>query len=285
MSSKTPRLEVNDIFDEMSDEIKRLKSDLKFANKCLKTLNEFKKYLNEIRPQIEPNLDTKQKQELNALENRYQIMIKSYNKYIKTNTTSTPKKSVVKQNVDISEVNSVIDFDHNYYIKEEIVETTDYSNTELIVRELQTNTNTTQITRTEEQTNDFLDINGGKDNNIGSETGVTPNVCDWVGCGYVADNYRKFYDHKRLKHITERKFRCDLCEYQSFRPHHLKSHKLAKHSTDRPFKCDLCGNGFITEANLSRHSDIVHLRRATFKCTYADCNQVFRTFHKRYAFN
>jgi hypothetical protein len=38
-------IQINDIFDELIEENKRLNNELMFANKCLNVLNEFKSYL------------------------------------------------------------------------------------------------------------------------------------------------------------------------------------------------------------------------------------------------
>src|ERR1700712_5463059 len=109
-------------FYELKDEIKRLKTKLKFANNCLITLNKFKKYLNEIRPKIENILDLREKRDLIVLEKEYQNMIKEFNERTQTNTSSGSDLMKEQEN----SINEMVECDHNYYIKE-IIETTDYS--------------------------------------------------------------------------------------------------------------------------------------------------------------
>src|SRR5260370_31462165 len=61
-------IELNDIFDELREENKRLNNELLFANKCLNVLNKFKIHLNNIYQKFDSIIDSKHKQELNELE-------------------------------------------------------------------------------------------------------------------------------------------------------------------------------------------------------------------------
>ena len=53
---------------------------------------------------------------------------------------------------------------------------------------------------------------------------------------------------------------CQLCRYQTDRPHKLKRHVKAVHAKIKDHVCSVCGRGFTFEPNLRRHMSLVHLR-------------------------
>ena len=77
-------IRVNDIFDDLSEENKRLNNELMFANNCLKVLTEFKSLFNKICLKFEKSIDFEYKQELNRLENEFNSVINSREVFIKT---------------------------------------------------------------------------------------------------------------------------------------------------------------------------------------------------------
>ena len=70
-------IKVNDIFDELSDENKRLNNELMFANNCINVLNKFKLFLNEISVKYETIIDSEDKQNFNRLNEEFNSLTKS----------------------------------------------------------------------------------------------------------------------------------------------------------------------------------------------------------------
>src|SRR5882757_10543379 len=64
VSEKSVMISINDIFDELMVENKRLLNELLFANKCL---NELKTHLMKIHSKYETLIDCEDKQHLNSL--------------------------------------------------------------------------------------------------------------------------------------------------------------------------------------------------------------------------
>src|SRR5260370_24384833 len=87
-------IELNDIFDELREENKRLKNELLFANKCLNVLNKFKIHLNKIYEKFDSIIDSKHKQELNELEIEFKTINKFKEIYVKSNEKSNEKLNV-----------------------------------------------------------------------------------------------------------------------------------------------------------------------------------------------
>src|ERR1700712_816455 len=85
VESKNVFIKVNDIFDELSEENKRLNEELMFANNCLNVLNKFKSLLNKICVKFETIIDSEDKQELNQLEDEFNSFIKSKEQINETN--------------------------------------------------------------------------------------------------------------------------------------------------------------------------------------------------------
>ena len=80
-------IRVNDIFDELSEENKRLKNELMFANNCLKVLIKFKTFIDFISDNLKTDLDSNVSQKFEELRKEVKEVLKhkQYNYAVKIN--------------------------------------------------------------------------------------------------------------------------------------------------------------------------------------------------------
>ena len=307
-------IRVNDIFDELSEEKKRLNEELMFANNCLKVLNEFKSLLNKICVKFEKTIDFEDKQELNRLENEFNSVIKSREETIKTDDEN---RDIVRE----------IDENSNE-LNEDLSEDKEVSNETNVRRSGRTDrkvyaipvkrkpkpkTETkpkpkpkvTEIPEPEEQPNSMLLL---KRNNFDAKT--QSYVCPNPYCDKSFPTHRILYIHFHKCHFSQRSFSCDHqncnksfktrgqlkthflvhsddrpflcpfegCEYRCKQKHVLDQH-LVTHSEVRSYKCSECEKTFRSKCSFFGHMKL-HSTRPAYKCRFEGCHQTFsKSYH------
>ena len=111
LSNNSLDIKVNDIFDELLAENKRLLNELLFSQKCLNVLNKIKIHLNLIHNKYENIIDSEDKQLLNELTEEYkqtietneEIVIKSEEKIYELSEESKEGSDEVSDNRSVEE--------------------------------------------------------------------------------------------------------------------------------------------------------------------------------------
>ena len=85
---------VNDIFDELFDENKRLLNELLFADKCIKVLNKIKTFLDLNSNEIKVNLVSKQLKVFNDLLQTIEEVFREKNSFV-----IEVKEEVIEKNI------------------------------------------------------------------------------------------------------------------------------------------------------------------------------------------
>ncbi|XP_075157437.1 zinc finger Y-chromosomal protein 2-like [Haematobia irritans] len=80
--------------------------------------------------------------------------------------------------------------------------------------------------------------------------GSTAYVCS--DCGKISPSRTALYSHKRLVHMMERKYKCEICGKSFKFSHNLKEH-LAWHTNTDLYQCPHCPKTFKMKANMQRH--------------------------------
>ena len=68
-------------------------------------------------------------------------------------------------------------------------------------------------------------------------------------------------------------FKCELCQYFSFKRGHLKVHITSIHEGKKPFKCEFCDKAFSQKSKMKIHIASIHEGKKPFKCEF--CNNAF----------
>ena len=268
--TKTCFLKVNDVFDELREENKRLNEELMFANNCLKVLDEFKRLLFRICGKFETIIGSEDKQELNRLEEEFNSISKSSETKnqikVEFNEKSTELSENLSENRDKNEINIRRSgrTDRKVYaipVKRRLPKTESKPKRKPIV-----------IPKPEEEPNSLLLL---RRNNFDAKT--QSYVCPNPFCDKSFDGRRKLYDHFRIIHCKKKTFFCshENCK-MSFRTGvALKSHSI-KHSDYRPHCCPFeeCDHRFKTKATLNTHINGFHSNIKPFKCE--ECGKTFK---------
>ena len=93
---------VNDIFDELIDENKRLLNELLFSNKCINLFIEFKSFIDSISLKLKPILVSNELIKYNELCNKYEeIERKNTTVCVNDETTEANDPKVNSKSVDL----------------------------------------------------------------------------------------------------------------------------------------------------------------------------------------
>ena len=77
-----------------------------------------------------------------------------------------------------------------------------------------------------------------------------------------------YFELNKKIYATEKRHKCDLCDFSSKRPAALKMHKLI-HTGERPYKCDLCNFQASQKGTIKRHQ-LIHTGEKPYKCDVCD---------------
>ena len=97
-------------------------------------------------------------------------------------------------------------------------------------------------------------------------------VCE--ECGQNFKNKHTLKKHIEAKHQEIKKFRCDLCDFQTSRGDRFKVH-INDHKGIRPFKCSICDKTFKTKKVLENHEDTHLPDELKYKFTCQYCGSMF----------
>ena len=95
---------VNDIFDELIDENRRLLNELLFSNKCINLFIEFKSFIDSISLKLKPILVSNELIKYNELCNKYEELDRENTTVcVEQQTDEENNPKVTSKSVDISE--------------------------------------------------------------------------------------------------------------------------------------------------------------------------------------
>lgn len=98
-------------------------------------------------------------------------------------------------------------------------------------------------------------------------------MCDICGKFYTSDY--SLYKHRKVAHLNEYKFQCDVCNKRLLTQENLDNH-MRQH--DRTYECKECGKVFATKRYLATHTT-THTGVKPYVCQI--CKKNFRTSHMR----
>ena len=280
-------IEVNDIFDELSEENKRLNNVLMFANNCLNVLNKFKLFLNKICLIFESNLKSEDKQELNQLENEFNSIIDSKENLKENNVLIENNISENNRNIDKNCKNFDYELSDNESSTSSNQSTTSdqsYQNNDTKVKSKSSERlNTRKIRKClpKEELNSMKTFL----RNTFDET-TQRYVCPFPSCDKSYIVWTSLHYHWKNTHDPNRvetdikPIICDFigCDYRCKTQSHLDSHKV-KHSDVRPFVCNKCLKAFKTNSILKCHQKSVHSSVGQYVCTFGECSNRYKFNH------
>ena len=307
-------IKVNDIFDELLAENKRLLNELLFSQKCLNVLNKIKIHLNLIHNKYENIIDSEDKQLLNELTEEYkqtietneEIVVKSEEKISelsedlnnKSNEESDEESNDCKSDEKSNDLNEDTNQSEGYLPKNEIIfkmkskinlllnktsKTTFTQNISLRNRCFDLKTKSYKCPESDcnqyysiKHFNRFID----HINNCHSIY-----FCEFSGCGRSFKGKTNRDNHSLSHTITEqtvnilnKPFACDRdgCDFQCRQKLDLIIHKSV-HNKNRLHKCrsDGCDKRFKSIQLLKSHEFYVHRNVKPFVCTYDYCDKSF----------
>ena len=281
-------IRINDIFEELNDENKRLLDDLSFANECLIKLVELKNFVELIFIKIRHNLEENQ-------SNKYEKLNNGVNEVLQRRPDIKDLKSIDNEIID-NFVNSENDikFSHNFAENDNELSDDpndpDYDISGKVItgrlKILKKKKLKTSETFPERATNGlnvkFKKKRGRKPKNYSNPdtNGIKPKketiVCDYGDCDQVFKNSNSYEKHKRVVHLKVKAFVCEYpdCHFGTNFKKNLETH-LVIHSNKRPFVCDFndCGKTFKLEAQVKTHKRTVHKLCANLrKCEWPGCD-------------
>ncbi|XP_047348505.1 zinc finger protein 37-like isoform X10 [Vespa velutina] len=98
-------------------------------------------------------------------------------------------------------------------------------------------------------------------------------MCDICGKFYTSDY--SLYKHRKVAHLNEYNFQCDVCNKRLLTQENLNNH-MRQH--DRTYECKECGKVFATKRYLATHTT-THTGVKPYVCQI--CKKNFRTSHMR----
>ena len=288
-------IRVNDIFDELKSENKRLLNELLFANRYINKLVEFKSLIDEKTNQIKQCLESDQLKRYDVLAEEIttlsqQLFLRQLDITL-TNDDITDQQMFESYGQDFGEENYGVEAiygDDGVYDGEDAEEDEegDPDDDDEPLRSLQnmledlSPSQKAKVGRRRKflvcdwsdcgrtfASKQYLDLH------VKSHLGEKPKtgrrrkqlVCEWPDCGRVFAS-KQYLDYHMNSHTGERRFVCEFpnCSYRSYYPSNLKLHVSRMHRPD-PSVMD----------NMDDQS--LSILYPTFKCTYVGCDKSFKT--------
>ena len=211
---------VNDLFDELSEENKRLFNELLFANKCLNKLQEFKYsfylYSNKIRQSLESNewqILEKLLQELNGFVIRKNIRTKNNEL---TSDDNEKGEDVLLPKIETSDQSIVCGLkSSDHYMDCEETESSDYANDKEEERE----------EPSVKKNRPILRFNKVDDK---SKEEVVFLRCQYTGCDQIFSTVRQFNEHSSTMHLNDNIGDLLRCPYDNCRERMANEAHLTK---------------------------------------------------------
>ena len=95
-------------------------------------------------------------------------------------------------------------------------------------------------------------------------------ICD--ECDFEATNSSSIKSHTRSKHINEKQYKCENCEYRTKEKHHLREHKQSEHEK-RSVSCTECDFKTNTKETLEKHMKVAMGHKQKMMCKYYKNNR------------
>ena len=308
-AKKCNYIRVNDIFDELFDENKRIFSELLLANKCIEVLNKLKCHLNSIHSKYELIISCEDKQEFLQLQEEYDIAINSkhdiQSNCEKGDEYSRQTNQLKEESNELTDIKPIIETnvrrsgrtDRKCYTvtpkrkldpnrpkkpkwtpKEYVIPDPVLEPNSLLLLRLNTYD---AITQSFVCPNPYCDKSFPRRKLLyhhfhSSHHMKRTHPCPFDGCVKLFKTPHHLKCHQKMVHSDERPFECDVegCGYRCKTKCCLDKHLVSRHSEERPFKCPECGKLFKLEGQLKYHHKHNHIFQ-TLICRINDCNQEF----------
>ena len=248
---------VNDIFDELFNENKRLLNELLFADKCIKVLNKIKRFLDLNSNEIKVNLVSKQLKAFNDLLQTIEEVFREKNSFV-----IEVKEEVIEKNIRF-----------NKRIKSSVKKNPKL----IIIKEKNKSNDKNTIKVVSMKKNEIKRIETKADNNLINSQWV----CDYEDCGqrFRGEKSLRYHLWRHQKAVESERNKCQYpgCTFKCNHITKLVLHER-KHTGETPFECNECHNKFKSEVNLRLHTEKIHeLLSEPIVCTVDDCNRQFRS--------
>ena len=287
-------IRINDIFDDLSEENKRLNNELMFANNCLNILNKFKIILKRFYENYETFIKLEDKQHLIELEDEFNSIIEEQNE-INEQKTNKNVKNGQKVSEDINEeINSPFDETNDSFEDQNSIDFND--NSDQLFEENQDSVTDsdgsvdqkTVITNNviENQQKLFITEISVETNSCESsdETIKTKKSCAKSGAKIKKKTELNSDSDYQLSdgsgYSTDPKtFSCNLCEYSTNTRRCLKQHILSMHSNEEiRVECDFekCHKIFKDMTSMKTHKRLYHSTQRLV-CEWPGCGQTYKT--------
>ncbi len=98
-------------------------------------------------------------------------------------------------------------------------------------------------------------------------------------CDYWTQSEPYIRQHMTI-HSSDRQFICDIneCEMSYKRSSHLLRHKRIQHLGEKLFKCDICEKRMNSSVTLKEHISNIHLKTKPYVCGINGCGKRFGYF-------
>ena len=291
-------IKVNDVFEEMSEENKRLLKELIFAKKCLKVLITFKSFVDFISNKIKTNLDSNECQIFEDLNKDIDEVLNRRNENLSQNTISSENENISKESKLFEKLLKEVEqtFKEKYskcYIKEEnksltkeslplkindmIIEEINEFNTDINEDNIEENDDSND--RTEEQTlnqslneeseSEIHEISNqlSKNNFLTNKTDITQqNATESLNSEEIDDNYESNdrTEEQPIKRRTKRK------TFGNIKPDKLKNRVICEYVG--------CGKDYSNRDHMRLHFR-THFLEKSLKCEVEGCD--YLTWERR----
>lgn len=309
-AKKCDHIVVNDIFDELLAENKRLFNELLFANNCIQVFNRIEFHLKTIHSKYESIIGSEDKEEFNQLEDELKLTLNSKHQIECNDRTIDANDGQTKQELSHRS-------DETIDIKPRIVENVRRSGRtkrkcytvitgrerdpskpkkpkwtpkEYVIPDPVLEPNSLLLLRLNTYdpiTQSFVCPNPYCDKSFSTKKLLYCHFhhshhtkkrfpCPVQGCNKMFKTGQQVKHHQFIVHSEERPFECTVegCGYKCKTKIGLEQHVTCKHSEVKPFKCPECDKLFKLESQMNYHYKVRHTCHA-FVCRFDECGQSF----------
>ena len=279
-------IRVNDIFDELFAENKRLLNELLFSNKCLNVLIEIKYNFNSIIDELNTNLNENQLKTIEDLEKRYQTIESEKQQIFGNNCENVWNLNIKEENLENFENNSLNErIERNETIRSELNE--DFTNNCEISnqcfesqnigsnnkRKTRSDKKLPKISRNNIENKKRLKSLKNKSftkekNSVKSE--LTDNISEESNS--LTENDNQLIDDSMTNQTLKR---CTISGCDKYFPSKgINTHLIKDHKNLKEYKC--CEKTFHSINSFIYHNHSKHCVKKQFECDFNNCGKKFR---------